>query len=44
MASSERIEELQLLYAERKDAMKAQLDEFKAVQEQADDRRILRAG
>lgn len=40
MASSEKIEELKALYSEKKGAIKTQLDEFKAVQEQADDRRI----
>ncbi|GJM16152.1 MAG: N-glycosylase [Thermodesulfobacteriota bacterium] len=40
MASSKKVEELQALYAERKDIIKAQLNEFVQVHQNADDRRI----
>lgn len=40
MPPQKKVEELKALYSEKKDAIKAQLDEFKLVQEQADDRRI----
>jgi len=40
MASSEKIEELQTLYAEKKDDIKTQLDEFEEIHQNADDRRI----
>jgi len=40
MASSEKIEELKALYSQKKDSIKAQLDEFSEVQQKADDRRI----
>jgi len=40
MASSEKLEELRALYSQRKDSIKAQLDEFKEVRDKGDDRRI----
>jgi len=40
MASSEIIEELKALYIQKKDLIKAQLDEFKEVHDKGDDRRI----
>jgi len=40
MASPEIIEELKVLYIQKKDSIKAQLDEFEQVREKGDDRRI----
>ena len=40
MASPEKLEELRALYSQRKGSIKAQLDEFKEVHQNADDRRI----
>lgn len=40
MVSSEEIKELHSLYVERKDTIKARLNEFKEVHQNADDRRI----
>ncbi len=40
MANHEKLEELRALYSEKKDSIKAQLDEFKEVHQNADDRRI----
>jgi len=40
MASPEKLEELRTLYSQRKDSIKAQLDEFKEVRDKGDDRRI----
>ncbi len=40
MASSEIIEELKALYIQKKDFIKAELDEFEQVREKGDDRRI----
>jgi len=40
MANHEKLEELRALYSEKKDSIKAQLDEFSEVHQNADDRRI----
>ncbi len=40
MASSQKMQEIKALYAEKKDAIKTQLDEFKEVREKADDKRV----
>lgn len=40
MVSPEKIEELKALYSEKKDSIKAQLDEFQEIREKADDRRV----
>jgi len=40
MASPEIIEELKALYIQKKDSIKAQLDEFKEVHDKGDDRRV----
>ncbi|MCH8013930.1 MAG: DNA lyase [Candidatus Dadabacteria bacterium] len=40
MTSPEIIEELKVLYIQKKDSIKAQLDEFEQVREKGDDRRI----
>lgn len=40
MASPEKLEELKVLYIQKKDSIKAQLDEFEQVREKGDDRRI----
>jgi len=40
MASPEELEELRALYSQKKDSIKAQLDEFKHVHDKCDDRRI----
>ncbi len=40
MVSPEKMQELKTLYAEKKESIKGQLDEFNVVRDQADDRRI----
>lgn len=40
MVSLEKIVELKTLYLEKKDSIKAQLDEFQEVRDKADDRRV----
>lgn len=40
MANAQRIEELKALYEERKDSIKAQINEFEELQQNSDDRRI----
>jgi len=40
MASLEKLEELRALYSQKKDSIKAQLDEFREIHDKGDDRRV----